>query len=86
MSGGTDRPDRKLSNILVTGGARSGKSLFAEQLVAETASRKFYLATCPVFDGELAERIARHRQLAGIDAEAGKHAARFEDGERPVEK
>ena len=45
--------------ILVTGGARSGKSLFAEQLVTETASRKFYLATCPVFDGELAERIAR---------------------------
>ena len=55
--------------ILVTGGARSGKSLFAEQLVAETASRKFYLATCPGFDGELAERIARHR--ARREAESG---------------
>ena len=54
--------------ILVTGGARSGKSLFAEQLVAETASRKFYLATCPVFDGELAERIARHRARREADS------------------
>lgn len=53
--------------ILVTGGARSGKSLFAEQLVAETASRKFYLATCPVFDGELAERIARHKARREAD-------------------
>ena len=54
--------------ILVTGGARSGKSLFAEQLVAETASRKFYLATCPVFDADLAERFARHRARREADS------------------
>ena len=48
--------------ILVTGGARSGKSAFAEQLLTERAGNKAYLATAPVCDAEMAARVARHRE------------------------
>mgnify|MGYP002803328344 CR=1 FL=1 len=38
--------------ILVTGGARSGKSRFAEQLAEAAGSRRIYIATGKVFDEE----------------------------------
>lgn len=48
--------------VLVTGGCRSGKSSFAQRYVEERAGEKVYLATCPVFDGEMAARVLRHRR------------------------
>ena len=51
--------DSKL--ILVTGGARSGKSSFSERLILENCRRPAYVATCPVLDAETAERIRLHR-------------------------
>ncbi|MCG8399987.1 MAG: bifunctional adenosylcobinamide kinase/adenosylcobinamide-phosphate guanylyltransferase [Firmicutes bacterium] len=48
--------------ILVTGGARSGKSEVAEQLAAALARRVVYLATAGVGDGEMAQRVRRHRE------------------------
>ncbi len=48
--------------ILVTGGCRSGKSAFAEELVASRSERKFYLATSPVLDDETRERVRRHQE------------------------
>lgn len=47
--------------VLVVGGCRSGKSAFAQQYVEKLGGEKIYLATCPVVDGEIADRIARHR-------------------------
>jgi adenosylcobinamide kinase/adenosylcobinamide-phosphate guanylyltransferase len=47
--------------ILVTGGARSGKSRFAEQIAANFGARVAYIATAAIGDTEMAARIARHR-------------------------
>lgn len=49
----------KLSIIL--GGARSGKSAFAEQLAAKYELPKTYIATAQALDGEMSARIAAHR-------------------------
>ena len=48
--------------ILVTGGARSGKSRFALQSGEKLPGSHCFIATCPVVDEEMAERIEKHRQ------------------------
>jgi len=47
--------------ILVTGGARSGKSSFAEELIAGLGREIAYIATARAFDAEMEDRIAKHR-------------------------
>lgn len=46
--------------ILITGGARSGKSHFAEKLLLE-APAVTYIATAEALDGEMTARIAAHQ-------------------------
>lgn len=46
---------------LIIGGARSGKSAYAERLAAESGLRVVYVATAEVGDDEMARRIAHHR-------------------------
>ncbi|MWV44361.1 bifunctional adenosylcobinamide kinase/adenosylcobinamide-phosphate guanylyltransferase [Paenibacillus sp. HJL G12] len=49
-------------SILVTGGARSGKSSFAERWIMENADQAVYVATAQAFDQEMKERIALHQE------------------------
>ncbi|MNB86233.1 Bifunctional adenosylcobalamin biosynthesis protein CobP [compost metagenome] len=49
-------------SILVTGGARSGKSGFAERLTLSLAEQAVYVATGQAFDEEMKARIALHRR------------------------
>lgn len=47
--------------ILVTGGARSGKSSYAEKIAAEFGSEVLYIATSIPFDDEMKHRIKKHQ-------------------------
>lgn len=47
--------------ILVTGGARCGKSAFAEQYAAHIGSKGIYIATSQIIDDEMERRIELHR-------------------------
>ena len=50
---------------LILGGARSGKSAYAEQCAVSSGKQLYYLATATAGDSEMTARIARHR--AGRD-------------------
>lgn len=52
---------------LITGGARSGKSLHAEKLAKSTPGRPFYLFTADIRDSEMAARVALHQDRRGDD-------------------
>ena len=53
--------------ILVTGGARSGKSAFAEGLAAQGGKKVAYIATSQIFDEEMKFRVKLHRQRRPAD-------------------
>ena len=53
--------------VFITGGARSGKSRFAEELSRQFAGAKAYLATAQGLDEEMSDRIRRHRENRPAD-------------------
>lgn len=48
--------------IFITGGARSGKSTFAEKMAQQLGGPVTYIATAYPSDGEMQDRIKKHRQ------------------------
>lgn len=66
--------------ILVTGGARSGKSCHAEKLALSLSSNPVYLATARIWDEDFRQRVIRHQERRGPEwtnieeeKELGKH-------------
>jgi adenosylcobinamide kinase/adenosylcobinamide-phosphate guanylyltransferase len=51
--------------VLITGGARSGKSDFALRWADRLGGRRVFLATAQALDREMERRIAQHRQARG---------------------
>ena len=51
--------------ILITGGQRSGKSKYAEELALKLADNPVYVATAHVWDEEFRERVHRHQERRG---------------------
>ncbi|WP_139976140.1 bifunctional adenosylcobinamide kinase/adenosylcobinamide-phosphate guanylyltransferase [Ochrobactrum sp. CGA5] len=54
-------------SVLVLGGARSGKSSYAEKMVESSGLQPFYLATGRAFDKEMESRISIHRDRRGSE-------------------
>lgn len=52
-------------SLLVLGGARSGKSRYAQSRAEAQDGELVFVATAQAFDGEMAERVARHRADRG---------------------
>lgn len=50
---------------LVLGGAASGKSHYAESLFDAHAAGRIYVATAQIYDAEMADKVAQHRQMRG---------------------
>jgi adenosylcobinamide kinase/adenosylcobinamide-phosphate guanylyltransferase len=51
--------------FFITGGARSGKSTFAEKLANSLSGKRAYLATAQALDAEMVARVEQHRKRRG---------------------
>jgi len=54
-----------LATTLVLGGARSGKSAFAEKMIGDSGLTRIYLATATADDDEMRNRIVHHHMQRG---------------------
>lgn len=74
--------EKKGKIVLVTGGARSGKSTFAENLVAQSGKAIAYIATSQILDEEMQFRVELHRKRRPADWQT--YEAPF-DAQRAIE-
>ncbi|WP_306256928.1 bifunctional adenosylcobinamide kinase/adenosylcobinamide-phosphate guanylyltransferase [Pararhizobium sp. IMCC21322] len=53
------------NSALILGGARSGKSAYAEQMVLACGNTPHYVATSQIFDDEMKQRVQQHQHRRG---------------------
>ena len=66
---------------LITGGERSGKSSYAQNLAMELSAAPMYVATARKWDGDFQKRIDRHQQERDerwINIEKEKHLSEID--------
>jgi len=51
--------------ILITGGQRSGKSTFAEDIALKLSTNPIYMATAKIWDEEFRQRVEQHQRRRG---------------------
>lgn len=67
--------------LLITGGQRSGKSTYAEQLALSLSPNPVYMATAHVWDEEFRQRVLVHQQRRGpqwTNIEEERHLSRHD--------
>lgn len=67
--------------ILITGGQRSGKSVYAEKLALSLSENPVYLATAHIWDEEFKERVRKHQERRGkqwINIEEEKYLSKHD--------
>ncbi len=70
-----------MSIRLITGGQRSGKSLYAERLALSLSPNPVYLATAHIWDDEFRARVLKHQQRRGpewTNIEEERHLAQHD--------
>lgn len=75
--------------VLVIGGARSGKSEFAQSLAAKAGGKTCFVATAEAGDAEMRDRILRHRlnrprEWDTVELEGGRYLAKYPSKGRVV--
>jgi len=53
--------------IYITGGARSGKSSYAQKMALSFSAKPVYVATARIWDDDFAKRVDRHKQERGSE-------------------
>ena len=56
-----------MATHLILGGARSGKSAYAEKLAQESGKKVTYIATAQVYDAEFGSRVQHHKDRRPAD-------------------
>lgn len=57
--------NKKAHIVIITGGQRSGKSSYAQQLALSLSATPVYIATAKIWDDEFRERVKRHQADRG---------------------
>ncbi len=71
--------------VFVTGGARSGKSSFAMSEALKLKGRKAYIASAEALDGEMKERIKKHKKDRGDGWDTYEEPIRISDVLKKIE-
>ncbi|WP_298107933.1 bifunctional adenosylcobinamide kinase/adenosylcobinamide-phosphate guanylyltransferase [uncultured Bacteroides sp.] len=73
--------------ILITGGARSGKSSYAEELALKLSEHPIYMATARIWDEEFRQRVQKHQERRGpewTNIEEDKYLSKYKVEDRVV--